>query len=354
MEATDGGFEQVSLAKQTCSCSVFARQKACIHLQSASKWMGKHWDRYICLSSLQKEIRRCDTEKVFAWANILRHHQSEQSIIKHIERLVFEEGRPYVLWIKLRRGELSLNQALEWVTTAAKKQSLRYLNCPSHFELWHQGFKRSFSRPPPLPLELGQMIKTAQDPIDVYTLFFDLRRDPKLQPHFWEHLRGIAETTKNERLAIFLKHSPSTSYERMVAGELLINLYDSQAKERHSSNRTNKIFIPMVQTYCHDLHTARGKSNWIESFGKAWTEKCFEFGELNSKFSGSLFGVLWRERCFTQKGTLKRSDGSDWLWSDIAIEDMDYEKAWELESYYYPAVTQKIRNRHPNLSLRSD
>lgn len=348
IETTDG-FEQVSLKKQTCSCSDFSRARTCLHLQSASKWLGKHWDRYICLSSFQKEIRRCDTEKVFAWANVLRHHQSEQSIIKHIERLIFEESRAYLLWIKLRKGELSLNQALEWVSTAAKKQELCYLNRPSHFDLWHAGFTRSLSRPPPLPLELGQLIRAAQDPTDIYTLFFDLRRDPKLQPHYWEHLKDIAIATKNERLAVFLKHQPSTSYERMVAGELLLNLYDGESKERHVSNQTGKIFIPMVQIYSHDLHTAKGKSVWIENFGRAWTTKCFEFGDLCTNWSGSLFGVLFRERCFAQKSSMKKLDGNDWHWSEVEIGDADYEKAWGLENYYYARVTSKIKNRHPNL-----
>lgn len=304
------------------------------------------------MSGLQKEIRRCDTAKVFAWANILRHHQSEQSILRHIERLIFEESRSYPLWIKLRKGELSLDQALEWAATSAKKHELKYLNQPSHFDIWHKALQKSFSRPTPLPLEFGQLIRAAQDPIDIYTIFFDLRRDPKLQSHYWEHLGAIAEKSKNERLAVFLKHAPSTSYERMVAGELLIDFYDAEAKERHISDKPDKIFIPITQTYCHDLHTARGKSIWLNNFSRAWQSKNFQFDELDMRYSGSIFGVLWRERCYAEKKRIQKADGSDWNWNDIEISSLSYENAWQLESYYYQQITDKIRSRYPNLNLQ--
>ena len=301
---------------------------------------------------MHKSIRRSDVENTFAWARVLLAHQSEHSILKYIERIVFEESRAFALWIKLRKKELSLYQALEWMATARKKWELPYLN--QHFNYWHEGFQRAMSRPPPLPLELGQLLRAAKTPTDIYCLFFALRQDPKLQPYFWELIADIAAETKNERLLIFLKNQPSTSYERMASMSLLIQLYSSESKDRHPSNRTGRIFVPMTQKYHHDLHTAAGKSLWINSFAQAWQTKCFEFGDLSANWSGSIFGVLHREQCYTQKGSMKRADGGNWHWNDVKISDQDYMKAWALENYYYQAVTHKIKKRHPNLLLPSD
>ncbi len=346
VEAKDG-FERIELQKWKCSCFSFARLGSCEHLESTSKWLGKHWNRYLALSAFQKEIRRSDTERVFAWAKIILAHQGEYSLLRHLERLVFEETRAITLWLKLRKNELSLYQALEWVSTAAKKQELTFLN--NHFDQWADGFKRSFARPCPLPLEFGQMIRSAQDASDIATLFFDLRRDPQLQPYFWSHLGEIASQTKNEKLLVFLRHNPSTSYERFVAMELLIGLYDSQAKHRHTSNRTHRTFIPLSQRYYEDVHTARGKAIWINNFGEAWKTKNFDFGDFCANWSGSLFGVLFRERCFEQKSSMKKPDGSDWSWTDVVITAEDYQKALAMERHYYKSVMAKIEDRYPNL-----
>lgn len=323
----------------------------CAHIHTTQKWLGPKFDRWLAYSAMHKEIRRSDNVQALAWARILLTHQSEQSILKYIERIVFEESRAFTLWIKLRKKELSLNQAIEWMATARKKWELPYLN--QHFNHWHKGFERAMSRPPPVPLELRQLLKTAQDPTDIYTLFFDLRRDPKLQPHFWSILADIATETKNERLATFLKYQPSTSYERMASLSLLIQLYGDEAKDRHRSNPTDRFFIPSTKKYHHDLHTAGGKALWINNFAHAWQEKCFEFGELCTNWSGSLFGVLFRERCYAQKGSMKKSDGSDWHWSNIEIGEIDYRKAWALENYYYSNITLKIQNRHPTLKIHN-
>lgn len=351
VEAKEGGFEEVCLEKQKCSCSEFAKQKSCQHLLNANKWLGKRWDRFLCLSALHKEIRRSDVNKAFSWARILLNHQSEKSLLAYLERICFEECRDIPLYLKLRKKELSLEQALEWMATTRKKWELDYLIKPSHFDLWFSGYEKSMSRPPPLPLELGQLVRLAQDPVDAYSLFFDLRRSPDLQPIFFSHLEEVAAQKKNERLLTYLKYVSNTSYSRMIGAELLVNCYDSQARDRHTSNRSERSFIPTTKPYHFDMHHSRGRAILIENFAKAWREKSFQFDELDLRFSGSLFGVLHRERTYLEKGSMKKTDNTDWNWDEVKINEGDYNRALSLETYYYSDVISKIKKRHPNLDL---
>ncbi len=323
----------------------------CEHLAAASKWLGKHRDRWVGLSGLQKSIRRCDSAKTHAWATILLAGQSERSLHTHLSRMIFEESRAFTLWIKMRKKELPLTEALEWMATAAKKWELGFLNSPSHFDSWCEGFRRSFARPPPLPLEFGQLLKSAQDPADIYKLYFDIRRNLELMPRLWDHLDEIARQTRNERLSIFLKYKPETKYEAMASMELMLGMYDPQAKERHQSNFDGRLFIPRVENapFIHDMHTGRGKALWVSSFGEAWRTKNFEIGELDGRWSGSTIAVLWRERCHAQKGSMKRPDGRDWSWWAIQVNGKDYLNAYRLEEHFYESVMRRIRRVHPDL-----
>lgn len=350
-EARDGSFEQVSLSKGLCSCQEFRRVKTCEHLAAAGRWLGKHRDRWVALSGLQKSIRRCDSAMTLAWANILLAGQSEQSLHTHVSRMLFEESRAFSLWIKMRKKELSLTEALEWTATVAKKWELGFLNSPSHFDSWCEGFKQSFARPPPLPLEFGQLLRSAQDPADIYKLYFDIRRDLSLMPRLWDHLDEIAQQTRNERLAIFLKHKPETKYEAMASMELMLGMYDQQAKERHPSNFDGRLFIPRVENapFIHDMHTGRGKALWVHSFGEAWRTKNFQIGELDARLSGSTIAVLWREKCHAQKGSMKRTDGREWSWLDIQISEKDYLNAYHLEGHFYESVMRRVQRAHPDL-----
>lgn len=350
-EAKDGGFEQVSLTKGTCSCSSFFKVGSCVHLESARKWLGKHWDHYLAISALHKEIRRSDLDRAFAWAKILLRHQSDKSLLGYLERICFEETRNIPLYIKLRKKELSLYEALTTLITSRKKWEIDYLVKPSHFDRWVEGFRKSFSRPPPLPIELGQKMKSLKDVEEAYCLFFDLRRDKTLQSYFWESLEELANQRRHDRLKAYLKHASNTSYSRMVGAELLLDLYDPQARERHNVKTSSKLFIPYTRPYHFDQHHVRGRSILVENFGRAWEEKCFQFGDLDLRYSGSLFGVLFRERCYSQRGSMRRLDGCDWDWAQIEIDDRSYEDALSMENYYYRPTLQKVLNRHPHLKF---
>lgn len=142
--------------------------------------------------------------------------------------------------------------------------------------------------------------------------------------------------------------------KRLFAGELLIDMYATEAKDRHSSSGSKTTFLPMTRNYHHDLHTGHGKSIWVNCFAEAWKAKCFQFGNLDSRFSGSVISNLWREKCYRQYGSMKKNDGSDWHWSDVLIPDGKYVNAMAVERHYYQAVIEKIENRHPNLVLNSD
>lgn len=348
-ETRGGGFEQVFLKKGTCSCLGFADRGTCEHLTAVRKWLAERFDHYLAISSFHKEIRRSDFDRSLSWAKILVRHQSPKSLIGYLERICLEETRNIPLFIRLRKKELSLQEALTAMISSRKKWELGYLLKPSHFDLWADGFRRSFLRPPPLPIEIGQIVRTLRTPSDVYCLFFDLRRDKTLQPHFWEALEEIAVHRRHERLKVYLKHASNTSYARMIGGELLIDLYQTQAREHHPIEGAGKVFVPYTRPYHFDSHHSRGRSILIENFGRAWREKCFQFDGLDLRVSGSLLGCLFRERCLAEKGSLKRFDGRDWDWQDVAISDNDYVRAVAIDQHYYSALYGKIIRRHPDL-----
>lgn len=219
---TKDGFESVSLSKGTCTCG--QTRSGCSHFAEVRRWLN-HFDRYLALSGFHKEIRRGDINRVRSWANIILLYQRPQTLLRYVERIIFEETRNIPLWIKLRKQELSLPQALEAICTSRKKWELNYLNQPSsHLENWHNGFEISNSRPIPVPLEMAFLLRTVRTAADAYGIYFDLRRDKQLRPQVLSLLEDAAIQTKNERLITFIRFKPSSSYEFMVALELLIDL----------------------------------------------------------------------------------------------------------------------------------
>jgi hypothetical protein len=265
----------------------------------------------------------------------------------------FEESRDISLWIKLRQGQLPLFDALEAITLSRKKFELNYLNQPSsHIENWHKGYLLSNRRPAPIPLQLSPLLNAVQTPAEAYALYFDVRRDKTLRPHVLALLEDIANRTKNERLRTFLKYRPETSYDFLVCFELLIGMYSSEAKDRHPRPIQLEPFLPVEKKYYHDVHTSKGKAILRQNFRQRYQARNFQNGDMDLRFSGSLLGVLHRERAFQQHGSMKNPAGVDWSWSDIAISDTDYELALQLEQYFYPfmanLISNTLTNRVPN------
>lgn len=257
------------------------------------------------------------------------------------------------MWIDLRKNELTLDQALVRIALSRKKWELPYLNRSSHFNNWHSGLKISESRSLPLPLELNQILNSVQTPAEAYGLYFDIRKDKTLRPMLLEFATELAERTKNARLKTFMNFKPSSSYEFMVLLELLIDLYDIEAKERHQAPKPVELFIPMEQRYYNDIHVSTGKALLRAKFWQAYSSRNFQFGDLDLRFSGSLFSCLWRERCFQQKGSMKTPLNEDWTWTDIVISDGEYNKALELEEHYYSKFVHGLKESAPTLSNNS-
>lgn len=340
---TSNGFERVSIANGTCTCKV-QKNGSCIHRDLVMRWQY-NFNRYLALSALHKEIRRSDLIRVKSWANIILSFQSQESLLKYLERIVFEETRDVNLWIALRQKSISLDAALERITLVKKKWQLKYLNSPSHFSNWYNGFKKSQSRPTPLHLEIAGLLHDCRNAEDAYSIYFDLRRDKSLRPTITSWVHEVAEKTRNTRLIQFLKFNPSSSYEFMVLLELLIGLYEKEASVLEEKPNMKEPFVPTDRNYYYDIHVSKGKALLKSLFSEAYQKRNFQFAELDLRFSGSLFSCLWRERCFMQFGSLKNKNGEDWGWTDVKIEDDFYLKALELEEHYYRSFIIEIKSR---------
>ena len=259
---------------------------SCPHIKEVRRWLY-NFNRYLALSGFHKEIRRGDLNKVRAWANIILLFQKPNTLLKYIERIIFEETRDILLWFDLRKNELTLDQALVRITLSRKKWELSYLNKSSHFDNWHKGLIISDSRTDPLPLELSQILKTTQTPEEAYGLYFDIRKVKGLRTPLLEMINDLADHSKNLRLSTFLKFKPSSSYEFMVLLELYIGLYDIEAKERHQEPKLVDPFIPMEQKFYNDIHVSTGKALLRTNFWKGYSSRNFQFGELDLRFSVS-------------------------------------------------------------------
>ena len=73
----------------------------------------------------------------------------------------------------------------------------------------------------------------------------------------------------------------------------------------------------------------------LSKFFKGFNTKNFQFDEIDLRFSGSLYGVLYREECIKQKGSLAQADCRYWNWSDVEISDLQFRWALDLERYFY-------------------
>lgn len=278
---------------------------------------------------------------VKSWANIILQFQSPQSILKYLERIVFEETRDVTLWISLKQKSISVNNALERITLTPKKWQLQYLNCTSHFVNWYDGFRLSEESSPPLPLEIGDLVRRCQTPEEAYSLYFKMRKDKSLRPLLVTQLFTRAEVTKNIELLKILQWKPTSSYEIMIALEFLIGMINTDRSEKILNSEKSKLFIPLDKKYYFDIHTAKGKKIIQDHFRQAFQNCNFQFGELDLRYSGSIFGCLWREYSFLN-GQALANKGMDLSWSEAKIPRELYEKAFKLEKYYYPHLAKKL------------
>lgn len=337
---TEYGFETVSLSKNTCTCSN-QKSRTCIHRQQLYRWVN-NFDRYLALSALHKEIRRGDLPKVKSWANIILQFQSPQSILKYLERIVFEETRDIPLWGSLKEGKISLDKALDRITLIPKKWQLSYLNKPSHFEDWYLGFKASLIRDCPLPIELSSLINRSRNLAEIYSTYFYIKRDKNLRCDLISLLHALSAENNNYNLSNFLKFNPNSSYELMVALELLLGVCGESEINHHTSPVATNPFIPLDQVYYHDIHTSYGKKQIRKHLPIAIAQNNFQNSNLDLRYSGSIFGCLFREKCSQQYGKLFDEQLRYYDWSDVSIDSDLYQKALELEKYYYPSIREII------------
>lgn len=329
------GFVRVNYKNTCCTCNQYQVTGQCRHLAQAYRWIN-HFDRYLSLSALHKEIRRGDLARARSWSEIMLRHQGENSLLKYLERIIFEESRNYSLFVRLQEKSISFTDALTILTLSPKKWDLKFLNQPrSHFENWHEGYRLSNARPPLSPIELNAAIRDNVSVAEIYSFYFDIIKDKSLRPFLVGCLRELAADRKNEAFKIYMTQDIGSSYEIMVGLELMMNLYGEEATKLRPEDYKTTAFIPAERIYHHDQHTARGKAFLRQNFWYAYNKRCFQIENIDLRYSGSLFGCLFREECVRQKGGLKDSSGKDWQWKDVVIDARKYEMALELEQFYY-------------------
>ncbi|MER2513506.1 MAG: hypothetical protein ABTQ25_14000 [Nitrosomonas ureae] len=297
-----------------------------------------HFNPYLAISAFHKEVRRGDFERAYSWAQILLRKRSPASIVGYILKIVFEETRNIHLWIRLQKKSLSFDQAVEQIVLSKKKWHLNGLNHPeSHLLNWFAGLQKASAESKPTPLELPHLVSSIKDPVDCYSIYFHLKQDKTLRPYFLDLMKSLARQSKNELLQEYIELGPSGGYEIMVCLELVSGIYDPSSSDLGELNKLDAVFLPKHQLFYDDIHTSRGKKILSEGFNDCFRKRTFQNGSVDLRWSGSLWGCLFRELCFRQKGSMKNTLGEDWSWSEIVFNDRDFEAALALEKFYYPS-----------------
>lgn len=323
----DLSFKEVDLISLKCSCTIFAHQGQCTHLDIASDiylFKGKKF-RFLYYSSLHKEIRHGSLELGTQWAQIVEIISGEMGLIKYCSKIVFEECRNTRLHYDLLSKSRSGLEMAQDLIRSRKKWELRCL--PNHLANWLDGYQ-SYLRMPEVTRRNFLNLST---PSEAYRVWFYYKKNKEARHELKELL---LEGHKNNKLLLtFLNQAGNSSYEYMVALELSMNLLDlsetNQLKE--NSKITGPRFIPRFERYVHDPHTFDGKRLIKKNIDKFINDENLEKAGLDLRYSGLICSSYKRELAF-KKGL------DDWEWDQVKIDKDRLKIVMSLEKFFYPSL----------------
>lgn len=227
--------------------------------------------------------------------------------------------------IKLRTTVTSCLHMKDWTSAFQKYQT--------SIEAWQEN-----------PWEkIASVVSKGQTPIELYAITFFLRHNKTFNEFFWNQIRQRSLAEKNERLNAYLELKPESRYYHvMLALDLLIGHWSSEADDLHSEGIVRESFLPSFRSYVFDLHTFIGKKRLLSHWHLVAPKKDHTKVGLDLRWSGSLLGCLYRSEAFNKFGTMRSSESSDIPWIAVDMGDDLWKPTINLDKFFYAELFEAI------------
>lgn len=346
--ATDGLFTiqdkndkfQVNFKKSSCTCGYFN----CRHLRMVTD-VESHKGiqfKYLLLSAYHKEIRRSDLAKAIHYGEILTKIHGPKFVSNYVRKIIFEETRHVGLLGKLG-SNWKTDTAL--ITTAVKKWELP--DRPNHLIKKAECIAWS-KKNLPLPEDYSTIWKKGSY-YEALREYLKVRLYPEKGKrerfHIFEELLKI--DPQNPVAADFIRRKKTDKktkneisfYEVMAALEHHYGFTQEKNSQYHSWEGTDLagIDISLPEAYSYDLHTRPGKAAMYKHWAAIRPGEPLP-GGLDLRWTGSVLGVLWREKAYTQFGDGYR----DVKWEDVAITAEEWRLAKGFDSVFYKDMYNEL------------
>lgn len=323
----------VNLKKSSCTCGYFN----CRHLRMVTD-VENHKGiqfKYLLLSAYHKEIRRSDLAKAFHYGQILTKIHGPKFVSNYVRKIIFEETRN--VWLLPKLGE-SWQSDTALITTAVKKWELPQR--PNH--LIEKAKCIAWSKKNlPLPEDYSTIWKKGSY-YEALREYLKVRLYPEKGKrerfHIFQELLTI--DPNNPVAADFLKRKKTDKktkneisfYEVMAALEYHYDFTREKNALFHDSEGTDLagIDISLPEAYSYDLHTRPGKAAMYKHWNAIRPGEPLP-GGLDLRWTGSVLGVLWREKAHEQFGEGYRNVA----WEEVKIDAEEWRLAKGFDSVFY-------------------
>ncbi len=300
---------------------------------------GGRQNRFLIYSGLHKAVRRSRPDIAAQYANLLSRITKPIQVKRYLANLIWEESRSLNAMILARDSATSVVELVSHVSRARKKWELRALG--DHFGLWYAGFVECFAEAAISEVTFMRRLRSLSEPVSAYALFFWLRRKPELQSLFWDYVLDRAAHDAESPLKSLMQSSPhkaNRSYGRMITLERLIGLVPEGCEELHENFPPREATLPLIGDEIFDCHLWEGQRRFLRHWRELKLGRLPEGCSLDLRYSGQLPGCAWRQSCYEEHGQMRRSDGSEFTWNQVAIPSERLEQALKFDEYWYPRL----------------
>jgi len=315
---------------------------------------------FIGRSGLHKAVRRCDVVDALRWASWIAAASSPSKAKAYCRNILLEETRNLYLvnvWQSLRGR--SLESMVRDLAASKKKCELRCRY--GAFVQYLMAY----------PIALGSSFETKDGRPEPLSSFQDLYAVLEVESDFGTLLEALwtarllgRESDMRElligrgrRLEVCPAHdlaltkwSQHTFYAPLMFIEMLGGFWSNEANEFHP-NRNVELYdelptMPQLAYYIYDNHTRVGLARYAKRLLEIQPGKP-EPPFMDTRFSGLIRGVLWRE-------IAARTHGDGWQnlkWEDVEIPEGLFGLADLMDAFFYRKLIRRagLEHRYPKL-----
>lgn len=286
--------------------------------------------RWLIYSAFHKNLRMQVNSRAVEWGRLILMFSNRQNLRLYLRKVALEETRSLKLLRYLNSDTADLFSQIQAFSLTPKKWHCRGLQ-KNLIRDWHSSLlytKNVLSKCNGAPK--GLTLNFNPDyPYHYYWLYKMTKRDDS---DFWSY----AQSLRLSELDLLLKLKPNTSYARMFAEDLMSGLrFTEYENEFPEVFRTGQVNVPPIIPAYFDIHTSKGKREIKSNWHRIQTNS---HKTPDLRLSGMVLGVLWRLKTSMQFGDIQHLDGQlrDWKGTDLSTED--YNRAIELDQFYYHAI----------------